>query len=31
MEQQTNQTKAEAARRAKTRHFPIIDFGGKGS
>ena len=26
MEQQTPQTKAEAARRAKTRHFPIIDL-----
>ena len=33
MEQQTAtpaQIKDEAARRAKTCHFPIIDFGGKG-
>ena len=26
----STQIKDEAMRRAKTRHFPIIDFGGKG-
>ena len=26
----STQIKDEARRRAKTRHFPIIDFGGKG-
>ena len=33
MEQQTPippQIKDEAARRPKTRHFPILDFGGRG-
>ena len=33
MEQQTPispQIKDEAARRAKTRHFPILDLGGRG-
>ena len=33
MEQQTAtpaQIKDEAARRAKTRHFPILDLGGRG-
>ena len=25
-----HQIKDEAARRAKTRHFPILDFGGEG-
>ena len=33
MEQQTPfppQIKDEAARRAKTRHFPILDLGGEG-
>ena len=36
MEQQTPippppQIQGEAARRAKTRHFPILDLGGGGS
>ena len=34
MEQQTPippQIKDEGARRAKTRHFPILDLGGRGS
>ena len=33
MEQQTSippQIKDEGARRAKTRHFPILDLGGRG-
>ena len=30
MEQQTTIPKDEAARRAKTRYFPILDLGGGG-
>ena len=30
MEQQTTIPKDEAARRAKTRYFPILDLGGWG-